>query len=231
MTKTQTIQIGERAVDIAVRRSPRARRIALRIDPTLGGAELVLPPGAMEAEGLAFVTARGEWLLDRIDELPRRILFKNGVSIPLGGESVTIQHAPRQKIGVERQDEALVVGGREEHLARRLHDWLRREARRSISPLAWEMAGRLGQKPARISIRDQRSRWGSCSSTGALSFNWRLILAPPFVLQYVTAHEVAHMREMNHSPAFWSLANELSEHCATGRQWLKSNGGGLHAYG
>ncbi|MGY8958166.1 MAG: M48 family metallopeptidase [Alphaproteobacteria bacterium] len=231
MSTTRTLLIGERAVDIAVRRSPRARRIALRIDPTLGGAELVLPPGAKEAEAIAFATARGEWLLERIDELPRRIAFRDGVSIPLGGETVLIQHAPHQKIGVERQDSALVVGGREEHLARRLQDWLRREARRTISPLAWELAGRLDLKPARISIRDQRSRWGSCSSTGALSFNWRLILAPPFVLQYVTAHEVAHMREMNHSPAFWSLVDELGEHHATGRQWLKSNGGGLHAYG
>jgi predicted metal-dependent hydrolase len=231
MTTSRTIQIGERAVDIAIRHSPRARRIALRIDSTLRGAELVLPTGAREAEGLAFATARGEWLLARIDELPPRIVFRDGVSIPLGGEPVTIRHAPNQKIGVERQDDALMVGGREEHLSRRLQDWLRREARRVISPVAWEMAGRLDTKPARISIRDQRSRWGSCSSTGALSFNWRLILAPPFVLQYVTAHEVAHMREMNHSPAFWSLVDELTEHHPTGRQWLKSNGGDLHAYG
>ncbi|MBL4720295.1 MAG: M48 family metallopeptidase [Alphaproteobacteria bacterium] len=230
-SRIETITIGDRAVEIAIRRSPRARCIALRIDPAIGGAEIVLPPGASESEGLAFVATRGGWLLDRLDQMPRRITFKDGVAIPLYGEATVIRHAPDKKIGVALEDNQLVVGGREEHLARRLKDWLRRDARRVISPLAWALADGLGQKPARISIRDQRSRWGSCSSTGALSFNWRLVLAPPFVLEYVTAHEVAHMQEMNHSPAFWSVVNDLTAHCVTGRKWLKTNGGGLHSYG
>lgn len=225
------ITIEGRTIALAIRRSPRARRMSLRVDSTLGGAELILPKRVAESEGLAFVTQRGAWLLDKLDRLPVRTPFRHGAVIPVQGDDIVIHHAPETTRGARREADALLVGGGGEHLARRVHDWLRREARRTITPLAWEKARIIGLKPDRISIRDQRSRWGSCSRTGGLSFNWRLILAPPLVLDYVVAHEAAHLREMNHSAAFWAVVDQVTEHAHSGRQWLKSNGTRLHSYG
>jgi predicted metal-dependent hydrolase len=228
---TKHIAIEGRTIALAVRRSARARRMALRIDSSISGAELILPPRVSESEGLAFAASRGAWLLDKLDQLPPRTPFRDGAVIPVQGDDIVVRHAPGTTRTARFENGALLVGGGDDHLARRVRDWLKREARRTITPLAWEKAGMIGRKPHRISIRDQRSRWGSCSRTGGLSFNWRLILAPPPVLDYVVAHEAAHLREMNHSAAFWSVVDEMTVHAKDGKQWLRSNGARLHSYG
>jgi predicted metal-dependent hydrolase len=225
------IIVRGRTIALSIRRSPRARRLALRVDSTIGGAELILPKSASESDGLKFVTQRGAWLLDKLDQLPPRTPFHDGAVLPVGGVDCVIKHAPGAVRSVKLEGDALLVGGASEHVARRVRDWLRREARGAITPLAWEKAQIISLKPGRISIRDQRSRWGSCSHKGGLSFNWRLILAPPMVLDYVVAHEAAHLREMNHSPAFWTVVDQLTDHANAGRHWLKLNGARLHAYG
>jgi predicted metal-dependent hydrolase len=223
--------LGDRAVEIAVRRSRRARNIALRIDPAKPAPELVLPPGVGETEGFDFVRSRSRWLLDRLAALPPRVPFHPGATLPLRGEPHRIAHAPEGRRGVWAEDGEIFVSGRVEHLPRRLHDWLRREARSTLVPCVHDKATRLGREPGRIAVRDQKSRWGSCAANGNLSFNWRLILAPDWVLDYVVAHEVGHLAVPNHSAAFWATVGRLSPHVDSGCAWLRRNGDRLFRYG
>jgi predicted metal-dependent hydrolase len=123
------------------------------------------------------------------------------------------------------------VAGGFEHLDRRVHDFLKREARRDLQKAAERYADVLDVKVKRLSIRDQSSRWGSCTSSGSLSFSWRLILAPPFVLDYLAAHEVAHLVEMNHSPRFWKIVGRICNHVERAKRWLDAEGNDLHRYG
>jgi len=230
-TRSLTIMLDGREVTLTLRRSSRARRIAIRVDPALGGAELVLPADASESSGRAFVAQRAAWLLDRIDRIPAAIPFRPGETIPYRGTPHAIAHDPAARRGVHLADRRIVVSGRAEHLARRLRDWLRREALAAIAPLAGAKSAILGRPHGRISIRDQKSRWGSCSPDGNLSFNWRLILTPDDVLDYIVAHEVGHLAQANHSPAFWAVVDRLTPHARDGRRWLKRNGGALFRYG
>jgi hypothetical protein len=129
------------------------------------------------------------------------------------------------------EDQRIVrVSGRSEHAPRRLLDYLKREARKTLTARTQELTSRIGLAPKRITVRDTESRWGSCSADRALSFSWRLILAPPFVLDYVVAHEVAHMRHMNHGPRFWNLVRELVGDVDSPQAWLSANGPLLHRY-
>jgi predicted metal-dependent hydrolase len=125
----------------------------------------------------------------------------------------------------------LCVAGGEAHVARRVRDFLKREAKRELETASKLAAASLGVTVARVSIRDQASRWGSCSTTGVLSYSWRLILAPPFVLEYLAAHEVAHLVEMNHSRRFWRVVERVCPHMARAKTWLDSHGAELHRYG
>ncbi len=218
-------------VGVAVRRNNRARRIALRIDPAKETPELVLPPRTSESEGLDFVRSRAGWLLDRLEALPPRVPFRDGEILPIFDEPYLIVHDAAARRGVWIEDRKIIVSGRVEHLPRRLNDWLRREAKAAISPRAHAKASVLEKRPTKITIRDQKSRWGSCSTSGNLSFNWRLILAPDTVLDYVVAHEVGHMAMPNHSPAFWKIVDRLSPHMRDGRAWLRKNGDRLFRYG
>ncbi len=229
--ETLTLEGGGEPVVLAVRRSRRARRILLRIDSNARRAELVLPPGTPAADGRAFAESRAAWLRDRLAAMPRGVPFAPGATIPLLGADCLLVHAPAQRAGIVREGGRLTVSGRGEFFARRVRDWLRAEARRRIAPLAHAKAAQIGRTVGRIAVRDQKSRWGSCSAGGTLSFSWRLVLAPAEVLDYVVAHEVAHLAEMNHSPRFWRLVDGLSDHARFGRQWLRTHGPGLHAYG
>lgn len=125
----------------------------------------------------------------------------------------------------------ICVSGEERHGPRRLADWLRSEAKTDLLKRVEHHGGELGCNPKRISVRDQSSRWGSCSSSGTLCFSWRLIFAPTFVLDYVAAHEVAHLREMNHSQRFWRLVRQTMPDMQRARAWLKQNGAELHRFG
>ena len=231
MTGSLTLDAAGRPVTLAVRRSQRARRILLRIDRNARKVELVLPPGASVAAGRAFAEKKALWLRNRLALLPDCVPFAPGATVPILGTGRLLVHAPEARADVVLESGRLIVSGRRELFSRRVHDWLRREARRRIADLAHAKAARIGRTAARVSVRDQRSRWGSCSATGNLSFSWRLILAPADVLDYVVAHEVAHLAEPNHSPRFWRLVDTLTDHAAFGRSWLRSHGPGLHAYG
>ena len=231
MADNRTIELGGREVALVVRRSPRARRLAVRIPGRDDSVELVLPPRAPESDGLAFLKSRAGWVLERLDRLPQRIPFIHGAEVPLGGEPHTVLFFPGMRAPVTLDGRRILVSGRPEHMARRLSDWLRQEAKRQIAPLAHEKATIIGAGIAHITIRDQKSRWGSCAHGGRLSFSWRLVLAPPPVLDYVVAHEVAHIAEANHSPAFWRVVDRLTADRREGRAWLRRYGLTLHRYG
>ena len=231
MTGSLTLDAAGRPVTLAVRRSRRARRILLRIDRNARKAELVLPPGASVADGRAFAEEKALWLRSRLALLPECIPFAPGATVPVHGADRLLVHVPEARCGIVLDGGRLVVSGERDFFARRVGDWLKREARRRITELAHVKAARLGRTVARVSVRDQQSRWGSCSATGNLNFSWRLILAPAEVLDYVVAHEVAHLAEPNHSANFWRLVDTLTDHAAFGRSWLRSHGPGLHAYG
>jgi predicted metal-dependent hydrolase len=216
---------------VTVLRSGRARRISLRLDPQSGAAVLVLPVRAPLSQGMAFVRAKSDWLRARAAALPKRVRFVDGAELPLLGQPHRLRHDPVSRRGVWAEDGIIHVCGQPEHFARRVGDWLKDQARREIGQRAEAMAARIGKPVGRIRLSDPRSRWGSCNSRGTLAFSWRLILAPPEVLDYVVAHEVAHLAEMNHSPAFWRLVASLGVDGAAGRTWLKRHGPELQRYG
>ena len=219
------------AVPLVIRRNKRARNLSLKYDSKSDLAVIVLPAGISDRRGLDFARQHEEWLLDQIRKLPRRLEFAVGNQIPYRGMNHEIRQNPNRRHGVLIEDGILWVGGPEEHLARRLRDHLKKELRQLITPLARRYARQLDRPMGRITIRDQKTRWGSCSSKGDLSFNWRLILAPEQVLDYVVAHEVAHLAEHNHSAAFWAHVAELQPDMKVWRKWLKENGTQLQRIG
>jgi predicted metal-dependent hydrolase len=223
------LSLGGRNVAMALRPSRRAKRIILRIDP-VGTVTLVVPRRTSRDEAVAFARSKADWLNDRLAALPVQVPFTDGAFVPLLGRAHRIRHEPQSR-GVRLGRREIVVAGEIEHLSRRVADFLKREARRECSERANLFARRIGQRVARVTVRDPKGRWGSCSHRGRLSFSWRLILAPEWVLDYVIAHEVAHLVEMNHGPRFWRLVERLYPDSLRPREWLRRNGTRLHRYG
>lgn len=218
-----------RALEVAVRRSARARRIQIRIAPVGGAVELVLPPGAARADGLAFLERKRDWVAARAARAHTRVAFADGVAFPFLGGELTIRCAGGGRAGARRVGDTLVTGGQD--LPGEVERWLREAARAEIAPLVRDKAARLGARPGRIALRDTVSRWGSCSAAGNLSFSWRIVLAPVPVLDYVVAHEVAHLAEPNHGARFWAHVERLCDDPEAARAWLRQNGAALHRYG
>jgi predicted metal-dependent hydrolase len=217
---------------LSIRVNPRARRLLLRIDPSERRIELVLPRGIPPEHGLKFLDAQRGWIAARLDALPQPVRFAVGGVVPVLGGPHRIVHARRPAAPpVAVVDGEIRVRGEPAHLARRVRDYLARLAARELSHRARTFAARIDKPVARVTVRDTKSRWGSCSSAGNLSFSWRLILAPEAVLDYVVAHEVAHLAEMNHGPRFWKLVRSLTPDTAGPRAWLKRHRTELLSYG
>ena len=217
---------------LSIRVSARARRIGLRIDAAERRVELMLPRGVPASQGLRFLAARREWVAARFRTLHPPLPFAEGAIVPVLG----IPHRIRREFDVGAPPVAIVdseirVRGEAEHLARRLRDHLVATARREFTHRARRLAFRIGKSVARVSVRDTKSRWGSCSGRANLSFSWRLIFAPESVVDYVVAHEVAHLSEMNHGPRFWRLVESLSPGSAVPREWLRRHRNRLFSYG
>lgn len=216
---------------VAVRVHPRAARLTMRLDPLSGGVIVVVPPGIHETIVRAFVDRHADWIATRLARLPRPSPFRDGCAVPLAGEAVRVRRVPGLRGGSRVENGELLVGGGEEHLPRRVREFLVARAGEVIGDRAREKAASIGAKLKRVTLRDPRSRWGSCSADGRLSFSWRLVMAPDSVLDYVVAHEVAHLREMNHSPRFWKLCRSLTVDAVAARAWLKAEGGRLLTLG
>ena len=219
------------AAGVAIRRSPRARRIQIRVAPVGGAVELVLPPGATRADGLAFLKTKEGWVAERTASALSRVPFADGTVLPFLGGELTIRAAGRTGAGARRDGDALRVSGRPEDVPPAVEAWLRRAARAEIEPRVAEKAARLGKPHGRITLRDTTSRWGSCSTAGNLGFSWRLVMAPPQILDYVVAHEVAHLAEHNHGKRFWAHVGRLCDDPEDARKWLRRHGAALHRYG
>jgi predicted metal-dependent hydrolase len=217
---------------VAIRVSPRARRIGLRINAAERKVELVLPRGIPASTGLRFLAAKRGWVAARLEALPQRVPFVEGAILPVLG----VPHQVRREFDpaaplVRIIDGEIRVRSDPLHLAGRIRHQLLAMAQAELAPRAHRLAARIGREVARVSVRDTRSRWGSCSGQGNLSFSWRLIFAPEPVLEYVAAHEVAHLAEMNHGPRFWRLVESLTPNTAGPRAWLKQHRSRLLSYG
>jgi predicted metal-dependent hydrolase len=205
------------------RRSTRARRISLRIDPREGAVVVTLPPRAARTAGMALLMNHADWVSQRLAALPGHVPFADGALVPLHGIEHRIAHVGgRGSAWLEGRQ--INVGGEPAFLARRVADFLRAEARRQMSALVAEKSAAAGLRPGRVSVKDTRSRWGSCAANRSLAFSWRLVMAPRFVQDYVAAHEVAHLRHMNHGSRFWALVQTLTPHTAQAVAWLRSHG-------
>ncbi len=226
-----SIDIGGREIPLIVRRHPRAQRIILRINTVGEGAVVTIPAHADPADGLEMARRQSAWLGERLDDVGARIEFSDGVQVPFQGQDYTLRHNPAARGTVWIEDGEIHVAGDLRHMTRRLNDWMKKQARAKIVPLSHAKAANIGHAPSRITIRDTRTRWGSCSSNGGLSFSWRLVMAPGEVLDYVVAHEVAHLKHMNHSLAFWQTVDTLTTNSKYGRNWLSNNGSTLHRIG
>jgi predicted metal-dependent hydrolase len=227
----ETIALQGTPAQVSWRRSSRARRVSLRIDMRAGGVVVTLPPRASRRAGLALLHAHAGWVVDRIAALPQPVVLAHGTVVPIGGVPHPIRHCPDHRGGAWLADGMLHVSGDAAFLARRVGDFLRAEARRRLTALAVEKARMAGVVIRRLSIKDTRSRWGSCAADGTLSFSWRLAMAPIFVQDYVAAHEVAHLRHMNHGAAFWLLVQQLTPRMREAISWLDAEGVGLHRIG
>ena len=226
-----SIDIDGRQVPLIVRRHPRARRIILRVNTAGEGAVVTIPAHVDPADGLEMALRQSAWLGQRLDNMGARTAFADGVRVPYLGQDYTVRHVPAARGTVWIEGEEIHVAGDARHLTRRLGDWMKKQARAEITPLAHDKAARLNRSPSRITIRDTRTRWGSCSFKGCLSFSWRLVMAPLAVLDYVVAHEVAHLEHMNHGPEFWLAVDTLTTDARAGRDWLNDKGSALHRIG
>ncbi|HEY1541701.1 MAG TPA: SprT family zinc-dependent metalloprotease [Xanthobacteraceae bacterium] len=234
----QAIEVAfDRAVyPVRVRRHPQARRYTLRIQAATREVVLTIPPRGSLKEARAFAQKHGGWIAARLGRLPAVVAFVHGTVVPVRGVDHRVEHRPGARGTVWRAAAAdgaplLCVAGAAPHIGRRVRDHLKREAKRDLEAASRRYAERLDVTVRRVAIRDQASRWGSCSTTGVLSYSWRLILAPPFVLDYLAAHEVAHLVEMNHSPRFWRIVLGMCPDAHRAKAWLDAHGAELHRYG
>ncbi len=216
---------GSAAIDW--RRSPRARRITLRIDARQGRVVVTLPMRAAQSAGLALLTQNTAWVTQRLAALPQLAPFADGASVMIDGIEHPIRHSQSARGGAWIEAGVLHVSGDPQFLARRVNDFLRAEARRRFAAQALAKAASAGVALRRVTVKDTRTRWGSCSTDGVVMFCWRLLMAPPYVQDYVVAHEVAHLRHMNHGPLFWALTDTLSPHRASAVSWLAEQGARL----
>lgn len=229
------LRLRAEEITVQLRRNPRARRYTLRVRAATRDVVLTIPARGTLREAYDFAQRHAGWVETRLARLPEVVAFAPGAVIPLRGEPHRIVHRRGERgtvwAGAEDGELVLYVAGDEAHVGRRVADHLKREARKELVATSHRHAAALGVSIARVTLRDTASRWGSCSGTGALSFSWRLILAPPSVLDYLAAHEVAHRREMNHGPRFWATVDRLFPDRHAAELWLKRHGAGLHRYG
>lgn len=230
------LRLEDEIVRVAVRRHPSARRLTLRVRTATRDVALTAPPNVPLPAASAFVERHRAWIAARLVRLPESVPFVDGAMVPVRGEPHRIVHreGARGTCWTERGDDGaplLCVAGAAPHMARRVRDFLKREARTDLLAAVERHAAALKVTVGPVTLRDTSSRWGSCAADGSLSFSWRLILAPAFVLDYLAAHEVAHRLEMNHGPRYWANVERIFPARRAAEAWLRTNGAGLHRYG
>ena len=231
--ETVALAIDGAPVAVKLRLNPRARRVIVKVHPTTGEVTVVAPTRSGLAHALDFARREKDWIARQRARVPAPVTLAPGARLPFRGQGHEIRHGGASGPAPVWHDKAariLWVYGRGEHAPRRLADFLKREARALCEARALEYGARIGVAPSRITMRDTASRWGSCSAARAISFSWRLIFAPDFVRDYVVAHEVAHLKEMNHGPRFWKIVETLHSDMEAAQAWLRTHGRSLQRY-
>ncbi len=214
---------------IPVRYHARAKNISLRVDARLGDVVLTLPKGASEGAAIRFINSQQKWIEKNRKEAQNKVLFADGERVFVNGIGYTIVHIEGR--GVSRfEDDKLIVHGRAEHLARRTKDFLKKQAKELLADIVSVKAEEIDVSVSKVRVIDPKSRWGSCSPERVVMFSWRLILTPPPVMDYVVAHEVAHLVHLNHSKSFWKLCKSLAINAEDSRRWLRANGTEIMGY-
>jgi hypothetical protein len=231
------VTLDDPAISVRLRVSARARRFTLRLEPSGEGAVLTLPPGVAISQARMFLMRQSDWLARALARHPGRVVVGDGTRLPVAGEEVEIavvDGPPGEPRCAPRLEHGRLIlsgsGGRGFQTGPRVAAWLKTRARDALVPAAERYAGMLGRRPAAVSLRDPRSRWGSCSARGRLSFSWRLAMAPPEVLDYVAAHEAAHLVEMSHGSRYWEVVEQILPDYRHHRAWLKREGRKLHGF-
>ncbi|MDF3605998.1 SprT family zinc-dependent metalloprotease [Paracoccus sp. DMF-8] len=214
-------------IHVELRRSAQARRMTLRVARAGGGVVLTLPHSVSLAEGRAFAESRSAWLRQTRAGMPELRILRPGATLPVAGQGLAVTPAATRTVQI-REGALLVPLGRPAGPV--VAAWLKHRARAALAVACDRYAAMAGRSYAALSLRDTRSRWGSCTHDGRLMFSWRLAMAPPAVLDYVAAHEVAHLRHMDHSAAFWGLTGRLMPGYESHRDWLRRHGAELQAW-
>ena len=220
--------LGDPPIPLILRRSAQAKRISLRISQLDGRVTLTMPKRLAEREAVDFARSKEAWIRKHLGARGEDVIVGAGIELPLGGKMYPVQAGTGRRVQIT--PDGIFVPGAPERIGKRLSAHLKELARDRLAGASDDYAARLGRSYARLSLRDTRSRWGSCTSDGGLMYSWRLIMAPPEVLDYVAAHEVAHLAQMNHSPAFWDEVTRIYGDYDAPRGWLRANGSGLHRY-
>ncbi len=230
------LELDGRPVDVRIVENPRTTRLTLRLVPASKKGEslkVTVPPGTPDHEVDQFLERNKAWAAARVARLPEVLKIAAGATIPFRGVPHRIVHSGNKRgvvsVGMDEDGPVIRVHGDEKFTPRRVADFLKRQAKQDLTKAVTRYSEALGVKAKSITLRDTTSRWGSCSSSGALNFSWRIILAPPEVLDYLAAHEVAHLREMNHSDRFWALVEQVCPDMNTQKSWLRNHGTKLHA--
>jgi predicted metal-dependent hydrolase len=219
---------GDPAIPLILRRSAQAKRISLRISQLDGRVTLTMPKRLAEREALDFARSKEAWIRKHLEARGGDVVVGLGSEVPLGGRLYRVSAGTGRRVQIT--PDGIFVPGPPESAGKRLGAHLREIARDRLAGSSDDYAALLGRSYSRLTLRDTRSRWGSCTSDGGLMYSWRLVMAPPEVLDYVAAHEVAHLAQMNHSPAFWAEVTRIYGDYTAPRGWLRSHGSTLHRY-
>ena len=233
MRMQETVMLEGQEFPIHITRHGRARRYVLKFDSENDIIKLTVPKRASIKGGVEFTQSRANWLFQQMHKAGERIQLEPGITFPLLGLPTLLAHQPGRgvaELDEMEQPQMLTIHGHTDFFSSRLKRYLQNYLREFIQPIAKDYAGQLGVSFRKISVRDTKSHWGSCAPDGSLSFAFRLVFAEPDLVDYIVAHEVAHLREMNHSPAFWKHVEQICPDYKQQKQWFKAHGGELEQY-
>ena len=227
----RTFDIAQKAgFDLKVVESSQAKKLSLRIDSKNRIPVLTIPRFCSKKQAVEFVKSQKGWIDEHLQKIPNRRNFAAGDKISINGMPLEIKHSPESRRGVFVEDGFLKVSGESFFLSRRVRDFIKDQAQKVLYDLSLTKAAKIGCKVNRVVIKDTKSRWGSCSNLCNINYSWRIMLAPSKVIDYLVAHEVAHLRHQDHSLEFWQCVSDLAEDAEYGRDWLRRNSDSLNQY-
>lgn len=215
--------------EIKTIKTPLAKRLTLRIDEKNRIPVLTIPENCSKKKAISFINSHLDWIKQTLSKLPPAQKFTTNQQISFMGKKITIIHSPERRDAFLDND-TLLVGGNIEFLHRRTADYIKKHAQLCLYDLSKHYAEKLNCKIKNVTLKDTKSRWGSCSNKNNINYNWRIAMAPYFVIEYLVCHEVSHLAHQNHSPAFWECVANLCPQYKEARNWLKEQGKTLYRF-